>query len=78
MKDLLPETCRNGQHNYIEAYSHKTPFDIDTVLWCKDCGTISVKVEHKNRKLNTCPFKTLTHEKRLISIFNIISLIKVK
>jgi hypothetical protein len=76
MKDLLPETCRNEQHDYAEAYSHKTEHQNDTVLWCKDCGAISVQIAR--RKLNIGPFEVIGHEKRLISLFKQISLIKVK
>ena len=76
MKDLLPDSCRNEEHNYVEAYSAKTTHTKDVVLWCKDCGAISVKSEH--RKLSIGPFKEIAHEKRLISIFNQIALIKVK
>ena len=71
MKDLLPDSCREGKHDFTEVYKHTDGRHTDIVQWCKDCGAIKVSIEH--------PMILVPHFKtRLISIFNQIALIKVK
>jgi hypothetical protein len=68
MKELLPNACRKGTHNFTVVHSSAVLNILSTVKWCKDCGAIVVLNERT----------PINRKPRLISIFNRISLIKVK
>ena len=71
MKNLLPDSCREGKHNFTEVYKHTDEKRTDIVQWCKDCGAIKVSIEQP--MIPVPRFRT-----RVITIFNQIALIKVK
>jgi hypothetical protein len=72
MKDLLPNSCRAGKHNFENVYTREDKEEsILFVKWCKDCGAL--RIEYKEKGIPTPRFKT-----HLISLFNQIALIKVK